>query len=318
MIALPVLVYLLFFTLSKGKFGKPATIITNLKQTLVPSLISYAMCCNILCDRMDLSAGAVVMLASMIGAKVVYVYGIGVIPFALLVVGSAIALEIISGIAYIFMRVPAIVTALGICMIYETYSNLTSISWVTAISGETTLFGRFPYCIIIFAIMAAAFYIIFNYTKFGYNVRACASSQQIAKSGGVNTRRTAFLCYVVAAFFLGAAALLRISIQGSIDTPMYMSSTNIIFNCLLGIYVGIALEQYCNIAIGIFVGNFILNMLTSGLMSMGLSSSLQDTASGVFLLLIMIYTYNNKRVLDMIQSNKEKKAIKDKMIQARS
>ena len=312
-ILLPVLVYLLFFILSRGKFGKSATIIMNFKQTLVPTLISYAMCCNVLCNRMDLSAGAVVMLASMFGAKMVYLYQISLPAFALLVVGSGIVLGVISGIAYMVLRVPAIVTALGVCMIYETLSNLTSISWVTAISGETTLLGHFPYCVIIFAVMAVLFYIIFNYTKFGYNVRACASSQQIAKNGGVNTKKTAFMCYVVSAVFLGVAALLRISIQGSIDTPMYMSSTNIIFNCLLGIYVGLALEQYCNLTIGNFVGNFVLNMLTSGLMSLGLSSSLQDTASGVFLLIIMIYTYNNQRILDYIQNKKEKKLLENKI-----
>ena len=178
---LPVLVYLLFFILSGGKYGKPATVIMNFKQTLVPTLISYAMCCNVLCDRMDLSAGSVVMLSSMIGAKAVYVYNIGVIPFALVVVCSGIILGVISGVAYMLLKVPAIVTALGVCMIYETLSNLTSISWVTAISGETTLFGRYPYCVIIFIIMAIAFYILFNNAKFGYNVRACASSQQIAK-----------------------------------------------------------------------------------------------------------------------------------------
>lgn len=308
-ILLPVLVYLLFFLLSGGKFGKASSIIMNFKQTLVPTLISYAMCCNVLCNRMDLSAGAVVMLASMLGAKMVYLYGFGLLPFVLIVVGAGIGLGVISGLAYMLMRVPAIVTALGVCMIYETFSNLASISWVTAISGETTTLGRFPWCVIIFAVMAVLFYMIFNYTKFGYNVRACASSQQIAKNGGVDTRRTAFLCYAVSAVFLGVAALLRISIQGSIDTPMYMSSTNIIFNCLLGIYVGLALEQYCNLVVGIFVGNFVLNMLTSGLLSLGLSSSLQDTASGVFLLIIMIYTYNNQRILDFIQNRKEKKAL---------
>lgn len=307
MILLPVFVYLLFFICSGGKFGKPASLIMNLKQSLAPTLISFAMCCNMLCDRMDLSAGAVVMLSAMFGAKMVYLHGIGLVAFAVLVVGTGIVLGTVSGIMYRLLRVPAIVTALGVCMVYETLSNLASISWVTAIKGETTTLGRFPYCLIIFAVMFALFYIIFNYTKFGYNVRACASSQQIAKNGGVNTKRTAFLCYVISSVFLGVAALLKISIQGSIDTPMYMSSTNIIFNCMLGIYVGLALEQYCNLLIGIFIGNFVLNMLTTGLLSLGLSASLQDTASGIFLLVIMIFTYNNQRVMDFISSRKEKK-----------
>ncbi|HIU76443.1 MAG TPA: hypothetical protein IAC62_11215 [Candidatus Pelethocola excrementipullorum] len=306
---LPVFVYLLFFICSGGTFGKPASIIMNLKQTLAPTLISFAMCSNMLCNRMDLSAGAVVMLAAMFGAKMVHLYGLGLVPFALIVVGSGLVLGIISGIMYRLLRVPAIVTALGVCMVYETLSNLASISWVTAISGDITTFGRFPYCLIIFAVMFLLFYIIFNYTKFGYNVRACASSQQIAKNSGVDTKKTAFLCYVVSALFLGVAALLKISIQGSIDTPMYMSSTNIIFNCMLGIYVGLALEQYCNLLIGIFIGNFILNMLTTGLLSLGLSASLQDTASGIFLLVIMIFTYNNQRVINYINERKMKKEL---------
>lgn len=306
-ILLPLFVYILFFVCSGGSFGRPASLVMNLKQTLAPTLISYAMCCNMLCDRMDLSAGAVVMLSAMFGAKMVYLYGIGLLPFAVIVVGTGIVLGLISGAMYLLLRVPAIVTALGVCMIYETLSNLASISWVTAISGEITMLGRFPYCLIVFAVMFVLFYTLFNYTKFGYHVRACASSQQIAKSAGVDTKKTAFMCYAVSALFLGVAALIKISIQGSIDTPMYMSSTNIIFNCMLGIYVGLALEQYCNLTIGIFIGNFMLNMLTTGLLSMGLSASLQDTASGIFLLIIMIFTYNNQRVMDFIANQKRKK-----------
>ncbi len=306
-IFLPIFVYLLFFVCSGGTFGKPASIIMNFKQTLAPTLISFAMCCNMLCDRMDLSAGAVVMLSAMFGAKMVYLYGIGLLPFALIIIMAGILLGTISGVMYMILKVPAIVTALGMCMIYETLANLASISWVTAINGEITTLGRFPYCIIIFGIMFVLFYVIFNFTTFGYHVRACASSQRIAKNAGVSTKRTAFLCYVVSALFLGVAALLKISIQGSIDTPMYMSSTNIIFNCMLGIYVGLALEQYCNLLIGIFVGNFIMNMLTTGLLSLGLSASLQDTASGVFLLIIMIFTYNNQRFLNYWNDKKLKK-----------
>ena len=208
-ILLPVFVYLLFFICSGGTFGKPASLLMNLKQSLAPTLISYAMCCNMMCGRIDLSAGAVVMLAAMLGAKATYLYGIGLLPFAIIVVASGLFFGIISGIMYMFLKVPAIVTALGVCMIYETLSNIASISWVTAINGDITTLGRFPYCFIIFTIMFIAFYFIFNYTKFGYNVRACASSQQIAKNAGVNTAKTAFICYVVSAIFLGVASLLK-------------------------------------------------------------------------------------------------------------
>lgn len=309
-IMLPIFVYILFFLLSRGSFGSSSSMIMILRQSFAPTLISFAMAANMLCNRMDLSAGSVVMLAAMFSAKMAYVYNLSLIPFALICAISGIVLGTISGIIYMVLRVPAIVTALGVCMIYETLSNLASISWVTALSGETTTLGRYPYCLIIFVIMFAFYYIIFNYTKFGYNVRACANGQQIAKNSGVNTKKTALLCYVVSSVFLGAAALLKISIQGSIDTPMYMSSTNIIFNCMLGIYVGLALDKYCNLLIGIFIGNVVLNMLSSGLLCLGLTASLQDTASGIFLLIIMIFTYNNQRLLDYLSEKKKRDELK--------
>lgn len=306
---LPIVVYIMFFILSGGTYGKSSSIIMNLKQTLAPTLISLAICSNLLSGRMDLSAGSVVMLASMFGAKLVYIYDIGVVTFALVVVVAGLVLGTISGIAYMLLKVPAIVTSLGVCMVYETLSNLTSISWVTPISGDTTMFGRFPYNTIVFFIMFILFYIIYNYTKFGYDIKACASSQQIAKTNGVNTKKTALLSYVISGLFLGVAALLRISIQGSIDTPMYMSSINIIFDSMLGIYIGMALQRYCNLVIGIFVGNFVMNMITTGLLSLGLSASLQSLANGVFLLIIMVYTYNHARVTDYYNMRKELKIL---------
>ena len=201
--------------------------------------------------RMDISAGSVVMLASMVGAKIVYLYDVGLVVFVLLVFGVGVIAGTFSGLLYIALGVPAIVTSLGVCMIYETLSNLFSISWVTPISGVYTSLGHYPYSLIIFLLVSILFYLIFYKTKFGYNVRATAGSQLISMNAGVNTTKTAFLCYVAASIFLGVASLLRISIQGSIDTPMYMSSTNVIFSSMLGIFVGNALEKYCNLAIGI-------------------------------------------------------------------
>ena len=163
-----------------------------------------------------------------------------------------------------------------------------------------TLPGHMPWNFIIFAFMFVLFYLVFNHSTFGYHVRAIGGNQLIAKNSGINTRRNAFFSYLISGFYLGVAALLKLSTQGSIDTAMYMSSTNIIFNCMLSIYIGFAIEKYCNIVIGIFIGNIIMNMMASGLLSIGLSASLQDVASGAVLLCIMLYTYNNQHVLDSL------------------
>ena len=295
---LPAVVYVLFFALSGGKFGSGKTMLMILQQSLVPALVSLAMCPNMICGRMDLSAGSIVMLSAMVGARLVNTFTIGIPAYAAVCVGLGLVLGIVSGAMYLAMRVPAIVTALGLCMIFEMFSNLCSMSWCTSITGVCTIPGRMPWNFIIFAFLFIAFYIIFNHTPFGYHVRAAGGNQLIARNSGINVKRNAFFCYVISGVYLGAAALLKLSTQGSIDTAMYMSSTNIIFNCMLSIYIGFAIEKYCNIVVGITIGNIIMNMMASGLLSIGLPASLQDVASGAVLLCIMLYTYNNQRVID--------------------
>ena len=75
---------------------------------------------------------------------------------------------------------------------------------------------------------------------------------------------------------------------------MYMSSTNLVFSSMLGIFVAMALRGYCNIVIGVWVGNIIMFIMNNGLLSLGLSSSWQDVLNGAVLLLIMTITYNNE------------------------
>lgn len=291
---IPVGVYMFFFLASGGKFGGVETVVSILKQSLYPTLISYALCANMLANRMDVSIGSVVVVSAMLGARLSITMGVGLAVFSLAILGTAILLSLLVGLLYVKMRVPTIVSALGICMVYEALSNQVSISWVTAVKGDVCLFGTTPYCFILFGLMFALYYILFNHTKFGYQTRAIAGDQQIAANNGINVRRHAFLCYVVSGVFLGVGALLKISTQGSIDTLMYMSSTNLVFASMLGIFVAMALRSYCNIVVGIWIGNIIMFIMNNGLLSLGLSSSWQDVLNGAMLLMIMTITYNNE------------------------
>ena len=291
---IPVGVYLFFFIASQGKFSGGATIVSILKQSLYPTLISYALCANMLANRMDISVGSVVVVSAMMGARFTITHDVGLVPFALIILATSFVLSLIVGLLYIKMRVPTIVSALGICMVYEALSNQVSISWVTAVKGDVCLFGTSPYCFILFGVMFAAYYILFNHTTFGYQTRAIAGDQQIAANNGINVRRHAFMCYVVSGVFLGFAALLKISTQGSIDTLMYMSSTNLVFTSMLGIFVAMAMRRYCNIVVGVWIGNIIMFIMNSGLLSLGISSSWQDVLNGTLLLVIMTITYNNE------------------------
>lgn len=312
-LCVPLLVYLFFTILSGGKFGSTNSMVAIAQQTIATTLVSLAMAPNLLCNRFDLSVGAIMTMSSITGTYLAINNSVSLPVFVILIIGTAVVLNSITGIVYLGMKVPAMVTTLGICMIYEMLTNLLNIGWCTALPEQYTVFGDIPVCFIIFAVMLVIFYFVFTHTKFGYNVRAIANGQQIAKNIGVNPRKNSFLMFVMSGVFVGVAALINVSISGQVAAEQYFSSANILFNCMLGFYVGLALIRYCNIMIGILIGNFIMTMMSAGLLALGLKSSLQNVAAGLVILVIMIVTSNQGRFSDYLMQKRKAKEIGDRI-----
>lgn len=312
-LCVPLLVYLFFAVFSKGKFGSTNSMIAIAQQTIATTLVSLAIAPNLLCNRFDLSVGAIMTMSSIVGTYFAINNEISIPVFLILVIGTAVVLNSITGIAYLGMKVPAMVTTLGICMIYEMLTNLLNIGWCTALPEDYTLFGSIPACFIIFAVMLVIFYLIYTHTEFGYNIRAIANGQQIAKNIGINPKKNAFLMFLLSGVFVGVASLINVSIAGQVAAEQYFSSANILFNCMLGFYVGMALQRYCNIMVGILIGNFIMTMMSAGLLAVGLKSSLQNVAAGLVIMVIMIVTSNQGRLTDYLAMRRKAKEIQKRI-----
>lgn len=312
-ICVPLLVYVFFAVFSHGKFGSANSMVAIAQQTIAATLVSLAMAPNLLCNRFDLSVGAIMTMSSIMGTYFAIKNSIPLPVFVILVIGTAIVMNSITGLAYLGMKVPAMVTTLGICMIYEMLTNLLNIGWCTALPEQYTIFGNIPTCFIIFAVMLVVFYLIFTHTEFGYNVRAIANGQQIAKNIGIKPKKNAFLMFVMSGVFVGVASLINVSISGQVASEQYFSSANILFNCMLGFYVGLALLRYCNLMVGILIGNFIMTMMSAGLLALGLKSSLQNVAAGLVILVIMIVTSNQGRISDYFAMKHKAKEIQKRI-----
>jgi ribose transport system permease protein len=312
-LCVPLLVYFLFLILSHGKFGSANSMITIAQETIATTLVSLAMCPNLLCNRFDLSVGAIMTMASIMGTYFAINGAISIPVFLILIIGTAILLNTLTGVVYLGMQVPAMVATLGMCMIYEMLTNLLNIGWCTALPEDYTIFGNIPICFVIFAVMLVIFYLIFTRTEFGYNVRAIANGQQIAKNIGIKPKKNALLMFVLSGVFVGVAALINVSISGQVASEQYFSSANVLFNCMLGFYVGLALLRYCNIVVGIVIGNLIMTMMSAGLLALGLKSSLQNVAAGVVILVIMIVTSNQTRFQDYMAMKRKAREVKRKI-----
>ena len=294
-LCLPLAVFMLFTVLNFQRFATWKTISTILVQSIIPTIVSYSMCFGFFCGAIDFSVGSRVILCCIIGSSLSQYLG-----FAGLVIGcmgTSVLLSAINGLVNKYTRIPTMVVAMGLTMMYEVVGQwLSRSSPYIRIDRAYTFLADFPYMEIVLILAAALFWFILNRTKFSYHTRAVGGNEAVARSMGIDPENTKLKTFLVGAIFLGIAAIMQISRSGVIDSAISMSSVSYMFQPLMGIQIGLALSAFCGLMEGIFIGNVTINLLFLGLVSMGLSDTLQDVALGVLLLAIMLYSVNKSRI----------------------
>lgn len=293
---LPIIVYILFSIIGKGRFGGTRQMLTISRQSVMPILISLAIACNMTIGMWDFSAGGVVAVASIVGGGLAKLTGTGIPGMIIFCIIVAVILSTFTGLLYNFMKVPSIVLTIGLVLVYETIPFFVFDGGGVLISGKMTNLALSPYCFIVLAVMFTIFYIVFNYTPFGHNVRALGNGQLIARNAGLNPWKTKLISFIFGGLFLGMAAVMNLSTNGMVKPEGNMASVALVFDSMMGIFIGFFLSKYCNMAIGVTIGTFTMKMLNTGLISVGFSTTIREITTGLFLLIILGISSNQGRV----------------------
>ncbi len=287
-LALPVLIYLVFLILAPSNFGRPFGLYVSLIQSVTPTLIGWGICLNLLVGAWDFSAGAVVSLSAVFAAYASMEWGLWGVIIACMV--SALVLEILTGAVFTLLQIPSIITTIGMMLIYESISQLYRGGGNITIARSASVLGKSPWIFIILAIAGLIFYMIYEHSKIGYDVRSVGNGVTVAKSIGINPRRVKFICFLVAAIFIGIASIIHLSYGGTVGPKANMDTLNLTFTPIMGVVMGIAISRYCGLTLGILIGEFSLNLITSGLVAMSLSGNMQKIITGLALLIVLILT----------------------------
>lgn len=300
-IAMPVVVYIVFFIMKPSRFGNLNSLFIMFQQAFIPSIMAWGLFFILSLGLYDFSLGAIMVMAGILGG-VVGVATSAVSPVlgyvVMFVCGIAVSMlfGLINGIVFIKLKIPSIIVTVGLLMIYEILSVFIPSTKGTGISlyNELTLFGRAPYNIIIgLAVMAFA-YFLYNYTQKGIQIRAIGSNELLARNMGVSTERVKVFGFVIAGFFVGISGVLTLS-YGSMMVPQTgLSSLLRIFPPLMGCFFGIVFKKYINPIISIFIGEFTLIMIVTGLMTVNVDATIQKVVTGLFLLLVAGITMRQK------------------------
>ena len=298
-LAIPVIVYLFFFILCNATghsgFGVGSDLQTILYTSVYTGLIALAMSINLTSGRFDFSIGATLVLSIILGGNLANNLGLGGVGMLLITMVIGAIIGCVTGFVYVLTSLPPMVVTIGLAMIYEAIGFMVNSSQGVKLIGKSKMliFSRLPGAGIVIVVVLIILVVLWDYTKFGYNRNSLASGQKIATDVGVNEKRNAVICFVIAGALLGIASCVYISKYGTVSPETGLSSTSYFMSAFLPMFIGNAIGKYSSHPIGVFIGAITQAFITSGFSMLGFSSSLMTVLNGVIVMLFLIYTSNS-------------------------
>ena len=301
---LPAAMFLLMFILTRfigqGQFMTWGNMETILKNTLLSTCISLAMAPNMMNHRWDFSVGMMVILIPVIATPILQRFNMGVAGYIMVCLGIGLLAGLLNGITYMVIKVPSIVTSLGFYVIYESVILVYNGGLGAKLYNPQLLdIAKFPWILILTGAAFVIFYLLFQHSRFGYNCRALSNSQRLAVSSGINERRNVIACYLIMGFFVAIAGMIYLSMTGAVVADMRENgSATIMFEAFPPVFIGFYLMRYTNLPAGVFLGTLSMKILISGMLALGVPSTLQNVGTGLFLLIFIAFTSNQARFIE--------------------
>ncbi|MEZ6075568.1 MAG: ABC transporter permease [Pirellulaceae bacterium] len=269
-----------------------------MRQISVNVCLSIGMTMIIIAGGIDLSVGSILALAGAITA--------GLIKSPLAIPWLGIELEftvgggILAGLAVgMFLgwfngqmitrvRIPPFVATLGmlsiargLTMLWTKGFPITGLGPTFAIIGTSSFLGA-PVPVWIAALLAVAFMVVTNKTRFGRYIYAVGGNEQAARLSGLNVDRIKLWIYTLAG---GLSAVAGLIVTSRLDSAQPNAGTGYELDSIAAVVIGgTSLSGGRGSIWGTVVGCLIIGVLNSGLVLLNVSPFWQQVVKGVVIL----------------------------------
>ena len=293
MLAVPILLFVVLSIIFHGVIGTN-NIPSLMQQAVAPAILGWGVLFNIKVGNWDFSVGSVVLLSAIIGGNIAVRLNwgfAGLLIFCLLV---AVLAGVVVGLVYYFLKIPTIITSIGMLLIYESISSYAFEGQGIYLTGWNLL-GNTE--IVIIAIVAAATaYLIVYTSSIGYNVRAVGNNMNIAAQNGLNVYRVKAVAIAIAGLFAGLYAFISLGTSGVQKTVSSMGTMGTCFDAMMCVFVGMSITRRGNLVAGIFCGSLVMQLVKLALMAIGIPSEYNSIFIAIFVLIFMTMdAYTNNR-----------------------
>lgn len=314
----PVIMWSLFaviaLALGKMKFFSPYITANMFEKSVLSSIIGMAIAIPLSGGRWDFAPGTIATLGAIIAVNIGMEHQMNVVVILGLCILVCIGLALIEAVAYLVLKVPNMIVSLGIVMIYEAMTGIlfdgngaNVFNATPEYMNNLLTFSRAPWCYFLLAVVMIIVYVLMYKTKYGNDLKSLGNNARLAINAGVNEKKNILLTYILVGFLLGIAALLNANVSQVVATSN-LSSTTLMFSSMGSVLVGLFLASDSSLPWGIFIGSLGMNVMTYGLVSFGIDGAIVQIVTGFIIVLIMAYTTNQSKIIEIFQRKEKRKA----------
>lgn len=275
--------------------------------TAIVMITTLALSINLNSGRFDFSLGSMAVLSSVLSSQITYSLMAGGAGSAWMMLALNIViggiLGLVSGILYIILRIPPIITSLGVTLIFEgitfTITNGKYVMNEVRNASMTAFAGNWYYSAIVIVVILALMIFLFGHTRFGYDYNALRNGQKVAVNTGIREIPNALWCYVICGALMGIVGFLNAARSSNINGgSLNFGSIGIMFTAFLPMFIGSYIGRYSNDKLGYLLAALCMSMLNStfAAFSNEISASSQSIINALLLVAFLIFL-NNEGVL---------------------
>jgi ribose transport system permease protein len=262
--------------------------------TMTLALLAMAQSVIVISGGIDLSVGAMMVLANCIAARLMLEQDLGpVVLIALLVVAIAMVLSGLIGAAAVVSGVPDIVVTLAASFILSGLALivLNSPGGGTHPTFQELLVGGFDQPLPATLWLAGLLLLVwlpFKRSRLGIATYAVGSDRAAAFLSGVRVGRTRVVAYVLAGFFSGMAGVVTTAFTGSGEPRASIGATATLTSVAAVVLGGVALLGGSGTLLGPVLAALCLGLIPALMLGLGWDPNFAEVARGVIIIVVVM------------------------------
>ncbi|GHU46539.1 ribose import permease protein RbsC [Clostridia bacterium] len=282
-----VAIYVLLNFMTHGDFLKGSNLVHLLSNSVKTSFMALVFCFLITMGIMDLSVGAIIILASNLAGELAVNFNLGYIGLVGGAIVISVALIMLNMSLMMLTKIPPWIFGLGMSMVYEAIATVYNQAKIAGPAHQSVSLGEQfrelgspPYNFIVLGIGLVAAYILYNRTSVGFSIRAVGSNKVVSKLMGISITKTTIFAGLIAGCFAGIAAAVDMSYAGRVTPVAGLSSIATIFTPLAAFLLSQAFEKIFNITVAVIISAFIITSISNVLVLLGVPSEYSSAVYG--------------------------------------